>query len=168
MKPSPRFGAVALLLAASLGCRALSGGTANVPTYDAKTFFASTTIRGASFSADGSQLLMTSDESGVFNAHAIDLASGETSQLTRSTSDAIFTQGWFPDDNRFLYSADQGGNDALDSDANPVSGYTFIFELSAGQSDVTWDAGLVAELGTAIFADGFESGDVTVWSSSVP
>ena len=111
MKPSPRFGAVALLLAASLGCRALSGGTANVPTYDAETFFASTTIRGASFSADGSQLLMTSDESGVFNAHAIDLASGETSQLTRSTSDAIFTQGWFPDDNRFLYSADQGGNE---------------------------------------------------------
>ena len=42
-------------------------------------------------------------------------------------------------------SENQGDNDLVDSDANPVSGVTAVFTLSVGQSDTSWDAGLAAE-----------------------
>ena len=101
-----------LLLAIGAGCRALeprdaAGGTA----LDAETFYRTTSISGASFSADGTHLLVTSDESGIFNVHTIDLDSGEMGQLTDSTTDATYSLGWFPDDDRFLFAADQGGNE---------------------------------------------------------
>jgi hypothetical protein len=37
---------------------------------------------------------------------------------------------------------DQGGNDALDSDANPATGQTIVTTLTVGETDLTWDAGL--------------------------
>ncbi len=39
---------------------------------------------------------------------------------------------------------DQGGNDTLDSDADPTTGKTDSTTLTAGESDLTWDAGLIA------------------------
>ncbi len=83
----------------------------DTPVYDAKTFFETTTYFGASFSADESSLLITSDATGVFNAHRVAVAGGELEPLTRSESDSIFAVSWFPNDNRFLYSSDQGGNE---------------------------------------------------------
>ena len=88
MQPS-RLGVSLLLLAATLGCRALPGGARTPATYDAKTFYETTSLAGASFSADGTRLLVTSDASGVFNAYAIDIASEEMSQLTESTTDLL-------------------------------------------------------------------------------
>ena len=38
--------------------------------------------------------------------------------------------------------ADQGANDALDSDANPATGQTATTTLVSGENDITWDAGL--------------------------
>ena len=41
----------------------------------------------------------------------------------------------------YLFSPqDQGGNDALDSDANTVTGQTIVTTLSAGENDPTWDS----------------------------
>jgi len=50
---------------------------------------------------------------------------------------------------------DQGGNDATDSDANPVNGQTIITTLTAGENDLTWDAGLYqpASLGDTVWSD---------------
>ena len=36
---------------------------------------------------------------------------------------------------------DQGGNDATDSDADPVTGLTIVTTLDPGESDLSWDAG---------------------------
>lgn len=100
---------VPLTLAAA--CQAPSTGARAVPRHDAATFFATTAFTGASFSHDGKELLVTGDQSGVFNAYALDLEQGTLAPLTRSTTDAVFTLAWFPDDRRFLYTADQGGNE---------------------------------------------------------
>jgi dipeptidyl aminopeptidase/acylaminoacyl peptidase len=81
------------------------------PRYDAATFYATTAYQGASFSHDGKSLLVTSDESGIFNAYAVDLASGKWRALTNSTSDATNGVSWFPHDARFLFTRDQGGNE---------------------------------------------------------
>ena len=37
---------------------------------------------------------------------------------------------------------DQGGNDLLDSDVNPLTGVTTPTSLTAGENDMSWDAGL--------------------------
>ncbi len=43
----------------------------------------------------------------------------------------------------FAFStADQGGDDSLDSDADPVDGRTATTTLSSGETDLSWDAGL--------------------------
>jgi len=55
-----------------------------------------------------------------------------------------------------LTSADQGGNDAKDSDANPATGRTITTTLVAGENDPTWDAGYTspfASLGNFVWHD---------------
>ncbi len=37
---------------------------------------------------------------------------------------------------------DQGMDDAMDSDANPATGMTICIDLEAGETDLTWDAGM--------------------------
>ncbi len=45
--------------------------------------------------------------------------------------------------NGFAFSsANQGGDDSKDSDVNPSTGQTGTVTLTAGQNDITWDAGL--------------------------
>jgi prolyl oligopeptidase len=100
-----------LPLALLSACASLSSPSGPVPRHDAETFFATTSFSGASFSHDGKKLLVTSDQSGIFNAYEFDIATGEHRPLTNSTGDATFALSWFPDDGRFLYTADQGGNE---------------------------------------------------------
>ncbi|MEO1524529.1 MAG: S9 family peptidase [Planctomycetota bacterium] len=82
-----------------------------IPQYTIEQFLKTTSFRGASFSSDDKKILISSDQTGVFNAFAVDVASGKLEQLTESDQESILTIGYFPDDERFLYSADQGGNE---------------------------------------------------------
>lgn len=87
-----------------------------LPRYDARTFFdttsyATTSGEGLAFSPDGRHLLISSDQGGVFNAYAVPVAGGEPVRLTASAGDAIFGESYFPNDERILYTADQGGNE---------------------------------------------------------
>ena len=50
-------------------------------------------------------------------------------------------------------SQDQGGDDAADSDADPTTGYTQVIALAPGQTDLTWDAGLVQPTQLAAVGD---------------
>jgi hypothetical protein len=79
--------------------------------YTIEQFLATTAIQGASFSADGRKLLFSSDASGIRNVQSIPVAGGEPSALTRSTTDTTTAVSWFPDDDRFLFTRDQGGNE---------------------------------------------------------
>jgi len=89
---------------------------AALPLYDAKTFFETTSYglpsgAGYTFFPDGKSLLVTSDESGVFNAYRINIADGAVTPLTTSTTNAVFAVSVFPDDERVLYTFDGGGNE---------------------------------------------------------
>ena len=79
--------------------------------YTIEQFLKTTSYRGASFSPDNTKMLISSDETGVFNAYSINVANGTKKQLTNSTVDSINTISYFPNDERFLYTADQGGNE---------------------------------------------------------
>jgi len=84
---------------------------AAAPEYTIEEFLGTTRIGGASFSPDGGTLLYSSDQTGVFNAFAVKTTGGDPVQLTRSTQDAIAAESYFPADERFLYTSDQGGNE---------------------------------------------------------
>jgi dipeptidyl aminopeptidase/acylaminoacyl peptidase len=82
-----------------------------VPRYSIEDFMATVRITGASFSPDARKLLFSSNESGVFNAYEISVDGGTATPLTHSTDDAIFAIGYFPADERILYTSDGGGNE---------------------------------------------------------
>lgn len=82
-----------------------------VPQYSAREFYETTSIGGASFSADESRILYSSDADGVFNAFTQPARGGEPKQLTSSTTDAIFAVSYFPKDDRIIFTRDNGGNE---------------------------------------------------------
>ena len=102
--------AAALLLSPLAACLA-PGKASTGARHDAAAFYATTSYQGASFSPDGQSLLVTSDASGIFNAYVLSLSDSSLTALTRSTADACLTLGFFPGDERVLYTADQGGNE---------------------------------------------------------
>jgi dipeptidyl aminopeptidase/acylaminoacyl peptidase len=106
---------LALLAASALlaGCAGsgTQSGPRQVPQYSIEDFLGTTYMTGASFSPDRSKLLVSTDKTGVYNGYAFPVAGGEPVQLTTSTSNAIFVQSYFPKDERFLYTSDQGGNE---------------------------------------------------------
>jgi dipeptidyl aminopeptidase/acylaminoacyl peptidase len=83
----------------------------DIPEYTVEDFLDTTTFYGASFSPDKSKVLVSSNESGVYNAYAIPVEGGDPEPLTTSTDNSIFAIGYFPEDERFLYTSDQGGNE---------------------------------------------------------
>ena len=84
----------------------------SVPEYTIEQFMNTTSMFGASFSRDGKSILVTSDQSGVFNAYAVPMTGGgKPEALTHSTTDGIFTIGYLPGDRRLLYSQGPGGNE---------------------------------------------------------
>lgn len=106
--------------------------TAAFETYSAEAFFQTTSFglasgAGYAWSSDSSKILAHSDQSGVFNAVAI-AADGSQTQLTSSESDAHFAQSFFPNDDRIIVTADQGGNE-LD--------HVYVMELDGSLVDVT-------------------------------
>ena len=88
----------------------------DIPRYSAAEFFATTSYglpgpAGYAFSADGESLLISSDMDGVFNVYALPIDGGEPVKLTGSEDSAMFAVSWFPNDDRVLYTYDQGGNE---------------------------------------------------------
>lgn len=96
---------------AGLALATLASGAGPVPKYTAKQFYETTAVGGASFSADESRILFSSDATGVWNVYSVAVTGGKPTQLTDSKQDAFRAVSFFPADDRFLYTADQGGNE---------------------------------------------------------
>jgi dipeptidyl aminopeptidase/acylaminoacyl peptidase len=84
--------------------------------YNARQFLETTSYgmassTGIAFSRDGRNLLIHSDRSGVFNVYALPIAGGDPVQISRSTTNATFAATYFPNDDRVIFTADQGGNE---------------------------------------------------------
>lgn len=79
--------------------------------YTIEQFMATTSILGASFSADEQRILFTSNESGIFNAYTLPIEGGVPEPLTRSTTDSTFSLSFFPHDDRVLFMRDRGGDE---------------------------------------------------------
>lgn len=109
-------GSLAALALAACGPTEQTAAPKPHVSYDAKAFFDTTAVSMAAptplaFSADGANILVATDKSGVFNAAALPVAGGEATPLTTSTTNAVFAISYFPADDRILVSSDTGGNE---------------------------------------------------------
>jgi dipeptidyl aminopeptidase/acylaminoacyl peptidase len=129
---------LATVLLAAAGCRRATdaGVVAPIATYPAAAFHETVSVSGSSFSADESRVLLTSDETGVFNVYSQPLDGSAPQPLTESTTESNYGLTWFPADDRFLYRADQGGNE-LD--------HLYVRELDGSIRDLTPGDGLKAQ-----------------------
>jgi dipeptidyl aminopeptidase/acylaminoacyl peptidase len=82
-----------------------------VKQYTIEQFMDTVALRGASFSADESRILFSSNKTGIFNVYSVPVAGGEPTAITTSTTDTIYAVSYFPKDDRILFTRDQGGNE---------------------------------------------------------
>lgn len=83
----------------------------DVKQYSIEQFYKSTQVGGGAISSDDTKLLVSSNESGIYNAYEIDIASGEKKALTNSTKESFFANDYVPGTANFIYSADKGGDE---------------------------------------------------------
>lgn len=97
-------------------------------TYSAEDFYKTTSISGSSINHDGTAVLISSDASGIFNAYRQPLDGSAPTPLTNSTVDSTFAISWFPEDDRILYFADEGGNE---------NDHIYVREIDGSSRDLT-------------------------------
>ena len=83
----------------------------DIKDYTIEALFKNEAVSGGSFSSDGSKLLASSNRSGIFNAFEIMTDGSGDKALTTSEKESVFTISYFPNDDRFLFSSDKGGNE---------------------------------------------------------
>jgi Dipeptidyl aminopeptidases/acylaminoacyl-peptidases len=79
--------------------------------YSMEDFYANASFGGASWSPDASNILVSSNISGIWNAYTIPAGGGTPTPLTQSKTNSIQAISYFPADERVLYSSDEGGNE---------------------------------------------------------
>ena len=106
-----------------------------IKQYTIEQFMDNEAVGGGSFSADKSNLLVSSNRSGIYNVYTIPVKGGEMTAITESDSTSIFASSYFPNDNRMLLNAD-GNGDEID--------HLFVRELNGTIKDITPDEGAKA------------------------
>ena len=99
-----------------------------VRQYTIEQFMDTVRIGGSSFSGDEKQILFHSNKSGIFNVYTIPANGGESKQLTNSTKESTFAVSYFPNDARFIYTYDRGGNE---------NNHIYLRELDGSERDLT-------------------------------
>ncbi len=103
--------------------------------YTIEQFMATTSVNGASFSRDEKQVLFNSNASRIFNAYVLPVGGGTPRALTSSTTDSTYAVGFFYNDDRILFTRDQGGNE---------QNHLYVRELDGAERDLTPGAKLKA------------------------
>ena len=128
MKLTPLSLFLAFPLLLLCGCVCKTETSEAVPQYSIEQFFENKRITGGRFSPDETKLLVSSNESGIFNLFEIDIASGEKTQLTYSNTEALFAIDYIPGTGQIIYSADHGGDENT---------HIFLREPNGDYSDLT-------------------------------
>ncbi|MEN8788394.1 MAG: S9 family peptidase, partial [Flavobacteriaceae bacterium] len=79
--------------------------------YTIDQFYKNTNVFGGNFSPDESKLLVSSNESGIYNVYEINIDDGAKKAVTNSDTESNYAQSYFPNDERVLYTFDKGGNE---------------------------------------------------------
>lgn len=122
MSPTPRALLATALLPFALSVPAFAQDATPKPAtpavvslpskhYRIEDFIETVGVSGASFSADESRILFSSNRSGVWNTYSMPVAGGDWTPVTRSATENNYAVAYFPTDDRVLVTRDQGGNE---------------------------------------------------------
>lgn len=96
--------------------------------YTIEQFMNTVRIGGSSFSADEKSILFHSNKTGIYNVYSVPVSGGTAAQLTNSTKESTFAVSYFPNDTRFLYTYDRGGNE---------NNHIYVREQNGSERDLT-------------------------------
>jgi dipeptidyl aminopeptidase/acylaminoacyl peptidase len=100
--------AAALLLAS---CKNEPAVPKEVKQYTIEQLYNNKSISGAAFSADESKILVDANTTGIINLYELSIADTSMKPLTHSVKESLFAVDYLPGTNKFLFTADQGGNE---------------------------------------------------------
>jgi len=99
-----------------------------VKEYTIEQFMNTVRIGGSSFSSDEKSILFHNNKTGIFNVYSVPVTGGAAAQLTTSTKESTFAVTYFPNDARFIYTYDRGGNE---------NNHLYLRELDGTERDLT-------------------------------
>ena len=106
-----------------------------VKQYTIEQFYKSSEVFGGDISSDDKKMLVTSNESGIYNIYEIDIASGQKQAITNSAKESMFANGYVPGTTNIIYNSDQGGNEISHLYLRTTSGD--VKDLTPGKEEKT-------------------------------
>jgi len=106
-----------------------------VKQYTIEQFYKSSEVFGGDISSDNKKMLVTSNESGIYNIYEIDIASGQKQAITNSAKESMFANGYVPGTTNIIYNSDQGGNEISHLYLRTTSGD--VKDLTPGKEEKT-------------------------------
>lgn len=79
--------------------------------YALEDLYNSKSISASGFNSDETNVLINSNITGINNAYELTISDTTTIALTKSTKESIYTGDYLPASSKFIYSADEGGNE---------------------------------------------------------
>ena len=129
----PRLASFILATLAVLsGVATVTVEAATPKRYTIEQFMATTSLGGASFSADEKRVLFHSNATGIFNAYTLPVSGGtaplQPQPVTQSTTDTTYSVSFFPEDDRVLFTRDKGGDE---------NNHLYVREINGTEKDLT-------------------------------
>ncbi len=100
-----------IIVLASLVFLASCTGKKEVTQYTIDQFYKNVSISFSDFSQDETKILVSSNETGIYNVFEINLSDTSKKQVTNSDTESCFAIGYVNGTGQILYSADKGGNE---------------------------------------------------------
>ena len=125
------LGILAVLLVVLYGCQSSSNQSTEpkaISQYTIEQFMDNESVFGGSIAHDKSNVLVSSNRTGIFNAYAIPVDGSEATPLTESTEHSVYAISYFPNDDRLLFQQDNNGDEVW---------HIYVRELDGTVRDLT-------------------------------
>lgn len=110
-KTSILFGALLIMVLSSCKDEKKKEEARLPEQYDLEDFYNTKSISASGFNNDETKILINNNTTGIYNAYELSIADTTAIALTKSTKESIYTVDYLPGSSKFIYSADEGGNE---------------------------------------------------------
>ena len=138
------FFLAALLMITIAACNMKQDSSFQPDSYTIEQFYDNIRVTGGSFNSDASKLLVSSNETGIFNVYEMAVDGSGKKALTESNEESLFGVSYLPDSDDFLFSADKGGNEITHIYLQKTDGT--VTDLTPGENEKANFAGWARDL----------------------
>ncbi|MDI6031722.1 prolyl oligopeptidase family serine peptidase [Flavobacterium sp. LB2P84] len=110
-KTSILFGALLIMVLSSCKDEKKKEEARLPEQYDLEDFYNTKSISASGFNNDETKILINNNTTGIYNAYELSIADTTSIELTKSIKESIYTVDYLPGSSKFIYSADEGGNE---------------------------------------------------------